>query len=210
MTEEIDHKRPKKTSDVKKEDFKQIDLENIQVYNEPPEITEVRKKKVEEWKKKDEENKKKIQNDKARQEETTEYTKKQKDFERKNVTADSNGMPIYIKGVQYGLVGDFIMTKIDVKDKEQIFVRTEKSENAKEIVQTKKDEKINIPLINNPKDASFLKKDDKRGTRMGPIAERSILKMEIRDNKDVSRPNIGYAENKAPGIILQPAGSNYE
>ena len=160
-------------------------------------------------KKKDEENRKKVQNDRVRQEETTDYLKKQKDFERKNVTADSNGMPIYIKGVQYGLVGDFIMTKIDVKDKDQIFVRTEKSEKEREILLTKKDEKLIMPVISGQKDVSFLKREEKRVNKIGPIVEKSNLKMENRDNKDSTRPNVGYNDNKAQGLT-QPAGSNYE
>ena len=83
-------------------------MDNIQIYLEPPEITDVRKKKEEEWKKKEDDSKKKIQKDKERQEENNEYIKKQKDFEKKNVTADSTGCPILIKGVGFALKNAFL------------------------------------------------------------------------------------------------------
>lgn len=206
--------RPKRQLELKKEEPKQIDLDNILVYEEPPFIAEVRKKKEEEWKKKEEDVKKKQHNEKVRQEEDHEYNKKLKDFEKKNVTADSNGIPIFIKGLTYNLISDFIVTRHGITEKEPVpnVVKTEKSELAKEVVNAiKKDEKIaqaNVSTINN-KDTSVLnvKKDEKKKTVM-PIDGKGI-KGSGAEMKDAKGGAIGF-ENSKPMPTAQPAGSNYE
>lgn len=208
MKDEFDvSSRIKKKTDTKKEETKQVDLENIQVYMEPPEISEVRKKKEDEWKKKEEDAKKKIMKDRERQEENNEYIKKQKDFEKKNVTADSNGCPIIIKGISSGLVNDFILAKHGINDKEILsIVKTEKSEGKKE------EKMISATLVVPPKDVPVVtnKKEDKKKT--GPIQEKLPVKAEVKENmkKIVIFENNSNVQKQPINIITQPAGSNYE
>jgi hypothetical protein len=206
--------RLKRLAEPKKEEPKQIDLDNIQVYTEPPEITEVRKKKEEEWKKKDEDAKKKIFNERVRQDETAEYIKKQKDFEKKNVTADSNGIPIFIKGITYGLLSDFIVTRHVIAEKEQqlqLNVKTEKSE-LKEVLNlnSKKEEKPNVTNIStvNNKETTVIKRDEKR--KPGETKTIKGIGAEMRENVKGSGTGIGNFEPSKPLPVAQPAGSNYE
>lgn len=183
-----------------------MDLENILIYSEPPEIAEVRKKKEEEWKKREEETKKKILSDRVRLEETNEYIKKLKDFEKKNVTADSNGNPIFIKGISYGLTNDFIVTKHGVSEKEQqVNIKTDKSD-ARDLPNKKEDKIIVQSISTVNKDASILKKEEKK--KIGGINDKSILKLtDSKQNPKVPslEPNISK-----PLPTAQPAGSNYE
>lgn len=207
--ESLNRTKSKKT-DTKREETKQVDLENIQIYLEPPEITEVRKKKEEEWKKKEDDVKKKILKDKERQEETNEYIKKQKDFEKKNVTADSNGCPILIKGISYNLVNDFILAKHGVNEKEKlaIVLKTEKSEGK----EAKKEEKIVIAaaLVNTSKEATpAVKKEEKK--KQGPILDKVSVKAEVKDiPKKIAVFNDYNIPKQTVLPMTQPAGSNYE
>ena len=210
MKEELNDntKNKLKKGDPRKEEPKQVELENIQIYIEPPEIAEVRKKKEEEWRKREEEAKKKILSERVRQEETNEYIKKLKDFEKKNVTADSLGNPNFIKGVTYGLTNDFIVTRHGVSEKEQqVVVKTDKSDN-KELLNIKKEEKIFAPTVATipNKDTSIIKKEEKK--KSGAIADKSMIKLaEMKDNHKLS----SYEPSSSkPYPTAQPAGSNYE
>jgi len=128
-----------------------------------------------------------MQSDRVRQEETNEYIKKLKDFEKKNVTADSNGNPIFIKALSYGLTNDFIFTKHGVSEKEQQVFKTDKSD-AKDSISNKKEEKIiaqSVSTIPN-KDTSIIKKDEKK--KIGGIADKSLLK--VADPKQNVKPSV--------------------
>ena len=173
------------------------------------------KKKEEEWKKKEDDSKKKIQKDKERQEENNEYIKKQKDFEKKNVTADSTGCPILIKGVGFGFVNDFILAKHGISDKELLVIKTDKSENkevkeVREISPSKKDEKTTAIVSPTKEPTIQLKKEEKK--KHGPITEKVTVKAEIKEN---IKKILVFDSNVPKPItttipITQPAGSNYE
>ena len=75
--------------------------------------------KKEEWRKKEEEVKTKLKVDKEIQEKAIETVKKQKEYERKNVTTDSNGNILFIKANNYSN-NDFLNPKFDVKDKGEV------------------------------------------------------------------------------------------
>jgi hypothetical protein len=92
--------------------------------DEEPEIKEIedyRKAKKEEWKKKEEEVKVKQKNDREVQEKAAENQKKQREYERRNVTTDVNGNIIFFKQFQNDKGGnDFVNPRSDIKHKGEI------------------------------------------------------------------------------------------
>jgi hypothetical protein len=98
-----------------------IPKEQLHEPEEDKSIEEIRRIKKEEWKRKEEEAKVKNRIDRDTQEKAFEIVKKQKEYERKNVTTDLNGNVIFIKPVAIEkLSQDFINTKFDIKNKGEI------------------------------------------------------------------------------------------
>lgn len=98
-----------------------IEPENLYERDEEKEIDDLRKMKKEEWRRKEEEAKNKIKIDKEIKEKEIEVTRKQKEFERKNVTTDLNGNIMFIKNIAIDkLNSDFVNPKFDIKNKGEI------------------------------------------------------------------------------------------
>jgi len=127
-------------------------------YIEDEEITKVRLEKIEEWKKKEEIVVQKQKNEQEFQVKMVEQVKKQREYERKFVTSDSNGNVIMIK-LPHILPNEFLMPKAIIKE--------EVKENEKELPEAKnkkkkKKEKEDSINSNNIFDAGKRKEGKKR------------------------------------------------
>lgn len=133
--------------------------------------------------------------------------KKQKDLEKKNVTADATGKVVYIKALTSDkLQSDFISPKPSIKDRGEILgnliLKTDKSE---------------APQVNSNQILSTATTKDQAGSKQSilkkPTMRKGTRKSIVENNTpnvNTNSTNISYIENRFDGRSVAPAGSNFE
>ena len=176
--------------------FKNYPLEKEIFFDveEDKSIEELRKIKKEEWKKKEEEVKVKQKVEGEKKEKESESFKKLKEFERKNVTTDSNGNIIFIKGTAIDkLNSDFLNTKSEVKEKGEIA----------NVVNMKNDKNDNQANRDRNKERELLLEKSKKG---GEKPAKANKKIEF-SGGNIPMMNMGGERHDKPAIT--PAGSSF-
>lgn len=145
----------------------------------------LKKVKIEEWRKRDEDAKIKDKIAREAIKRDQETLKRNKELEKKNVSSDSNGRIIMIK--QYNiekLIPDFIISKVDLKDKEE-----------KKLLENTdyKEKKLKPIVIQHTEEKND--KLDKPGYKRKTIMQSGML----------NNPDKSIVQE-----IIQPLGSNYE
>ena len=207
----------------------QIDLNRRDLFEDEEEIIKVRIAKFEEWKRQEEEAKKKIRVEKEFAERATEIQKKNKEYGGKNVTADSNGVPVYIKPTSTEkLLSDFLFSRSIVFDRAPLEKEVKLTEERKKRTDNspKKDNPNKDVVKGNSKEYNNKDKDKDAGNK---VKENVIINtsLAIKDAQPQhmagKRKNDGRKQTisdrngaKSPKYqppqitFVQPMGSNYE
>ena len=193
------------------------------MFEDDEEIIKVRRSKLEEWRRLEEDVKKKQKGEKEIHDKNLEILKKNKELANKVVTADSNGLPIFIKSTFTDkLLNDFLFSRSIISDKafpdERNKLSTTTNEKDNQRIQNINQESLikNKLTVNlNTNKINTINSNKNNTTTFSSIPHNRQSKISLDKHVDTIKIIDSRYVNQSVNLpsqitFLQPVGSNYE